>query len=308
LTRRALTRAALVALGLALALLAAEALLQAGALALRWSGRELPATAPGGRQRLVALGDSNTYGIYLERDEPYPDALARLLAERGAGVEVFNLGYPGNNSSVVLAALPRILRELRPDVLTVMIGVNDWWTKPVAAPGVADQRVWDRLYRRSRVVRLLYLIGRSLERPTLSIVAPSADFDAGSGTVVVGGEAFPWTYERNRGGVANWSDGLRRNLRAIAALCAAAGTRLVLLTYPSEQRVYAHANAVLRETAAATGTPLLDLGEIFLARCPSKDCRELFFLDNHPTRAGHRLAAEHLRDWLLAGDASGHSR
>ena len=62
---------------------------------------------------------------------------------------MINLGFPGNNSSKILRALPRILQELRPDVVTVMVGTNDWWTEPEPDPaaGAVEAGIGDTLYR-----------------------------------------------------------------------------------------------------------------------------------------------------------------
>jgi hypothetical protein len=50
-------------------LLLLEIALQLGSLALRATGRELPAGWLTGGHRILCLGDSNTYGLYLEPEE-----------------------------------------------------------------------------------------------------------------------------------------------------------------------------------------------------------------------------------------------
>jgi hypothetical protein len=79
---------------------------------------------------------------------------------------------------------------------------------------------------------------------------------------------------------------------------AAAGATRWLLTYPAEDPIYGRGNQVLRRVAAATATNLVDAGAEFRARCPSSDCRDLFFPDHHPTAEGHALVADLLiRAW-----------
>jgi lysophospholipase L1-like esterase len=151
-----LRRAALVVFGLILGFAALEGLLQLGALAVR---------ARGGAARLVALGDSNTYGLYVGKENAYP----RLLEtgwngqENGRRLEVLNLGYPGNNSSVLRNRFRAVLADYRPDAVLIQIGVNDFWSMP--EPIVADdasESVWMNLVRRSRTGRLLLILERSL--------------------------------------------------------------------------------------------------------------------------------------------------
>lgn len=297
-------RLALVVGGLLLALIAIEAILQVGALAVRLTGRELPGTWATGRPRLLCLGDSNTYGIYVAPGESYPRQLERLLAAANPRVppyEILNLGFPGNNSSKITAALPPILRDLRPELVTLMIGGNDWWTEPEATMTAVRPTLADRLYRHSRAYRLLYMIVRSVQSPELAVVRNDRDDGrGGTGTMTYGDTTLEWQWERKSGGTPNWAPLLRQNLRAIIAQTRALGVALVLLTYPSEQKTYLLANAIVRQEAAASGTPLIDLGLAFRVPCPQTPCPALFFPDNHPTAGGYRFAAERIVDWLVA--------
>src|SRR5262249_49751859 len=122
-----------------------------------------------GHRRIVTIGDSNTYGVWLtDRSQAYPSVLEELWnATPGAPpLEVINLGYPGTNSSVARNILREALVELRPDLVTVMIGTNDWWTVVVPLQ-VPDWRttLWNRLWRWSRVYRLLFMIRRAHQTP-----------------------------------------------------------------------------------------------------------------------------------------------
>ena len=72
-----------------------EVVLQLGALALRATGREMPAGWLTGDRRILCLGDSNTYGLYLDRSEAYPKQLEALWNQSGSPrVEILNHGFP----------------------------------------------------------------------------------------------------------------------------------------------------------------------------------------------------------------------
>ena len=62
---------------------------------------------------------------------------------------------------------------------------------------------------------------------------------------------------------------------------------------------YGIANPVIREAAARTETPLIDVASRFRPLCPKSECAELFFADHHPTAQGYRLVAETVRDALF---------
>jgi lysophospholipase L1-like esterase len=80
-----------------------------------------PAKAPG-VYRIVALGDSATFGPH-EVECAYPYLLPDLLAPRQT--EVVNAGVEGYRSDRALAHLQRDVMPLHPDLVTVFIGWND---------------------------------------------------------------------------------------------------------------------------------------------------------------------------------------
>ncbi len=72
--------------------------------------------------RYVALGDSFTIGTSVGQNERWPDQLAARVPELDL---VANLGVNGFTSADVIAVeLPR-LAALRPELVTLLIGVND---------------------------------------------------------------------------------------------------------------------------------------------------------------------------------------
>jgi lysophospholipase L1-like esterase len=85
--------------------------------------------------RYVALGDSYTIGTSVEEMERWPNQLvARLADAEGAPELAGNLGVNGYTSGdVVRDELPRFER-LRPELVSLQIGVND------VVQAVADER------------------------------------------------------------------------------------------------------------------------------------------------------------------------
>ncbi|HET9851798.1 MAG TPA: SGNH/GDSL hydrolase family protein [Candidatus Limnocylindrales bacterium] len=81
-----------------------------------------PVTPPGTPLRYVALGDSYTIGTSVTERERWPNQLVARLPQLEL---VANLGVNGFTSrDLIEVELPK-LPALRPDVVTLLIGVND---------------------------------------------------------------------------------------------------------------------------------------------------------------------------------------
>ena len=78
-----------------------------------------------GTFRIVALGDSVTFGNFLLAEDTYPDQLEALWAETGKAVEVLNLGLGGYDTVQEVATLEHIGVQFQPDFVVVGYVIND---------------------------------------------------------------------------------------------------------------------------------------------------------------------------------------
>jgi acyl-CoA thioesterase-1 len=90
--------------------------------------------------RYVALGDSYTIGTGANPTESWPAVMTSHLQSKGLPVKlVSNLGHNAWTSENLIAAELPILKKLKADFVTVMIGVNDWVRG--ASPQEFQQRI-----------------------------------------------------------------------------------------------------------------------------------------------------------------------
>jgi lysophospholipase L1-like esterase len=308
-------RSGLLVFGLLLSLVAAEALLQAGALAIRWMGP--PPTPLGSDPRIVFFGDSNTYGVYVEKSQAFPSTFETEWNRHKdlPSVQAINLGFPGTNSSRLRGIVAPVLREIEPTAVVIMVGVNDFWTVEAQndlkvsqdAPETWAQTLW----RRSRVFRFLYMLRQSIVAREIEVdwqldVAPpnpeTGISSEGRGLARVGDLDIELGWNRlpeDVPGNQEFAEPLKENLAEIVAEIGRFGAEPILATYPSNRPLYALANRVIREAADSIGCRLIDLGLVFRQLCPDKECR-LMYPDGHPTVAGHaeigRILARKLRE------------
>ncbi len=299
--RQFLARMGLVVFGLGMALLVAEAALQLGTLVLRATGRDLPASWSTSHHRVLCLGDSNTYGLYLSRAQAYPQQLENLWNSQPSRppIEVLNLGFPGMSSSRLRNQIIEMVRVFRPEVVTVMVGVNDYWTVPDRTDAPMENRSFDdALWRVSRVYRLLFMVRRAWRAPSLDIPRNPIP-DPNPATARYGTAEFDLGFDKAQLGMRKamedlWRPALAANLTDIAAVARELGSEVIVLTYPGPRGPYAAASTVIRETAAADGVKLIDTAESFAPNCVPGPCPDLLFPDQHPTAKGHARIAEAL--------------
>lgn len=95
--------------------------------AVGFRGKDVAAAKPGHTVRVIAVGDSITFGWGSGEDLTYPVLLERLLnpAADSHAFEVINAGVPSYSSFQVRLMVERRIPSLQPDVLVVCVGWND---------------------------------------------------------------------------------------------------------------------------------------------------------------------------------------
>lgn len=281
-------------------LLMLELLLQLGALLVKDQTRQVQSQWLTGHTRILALGDSNTYGFYLTAPEAWPPQLEKTwnAANPDKLIEVLNLGYPGTNSFRVRDNLPKLLDKLSPDIVLIMVGFNDFWT-PVETLAEGQQPsaiAW--LKNNSRVYRLYSIWSRSrVKQQDLHFGAsrdPAAPVDVKNieqHLVHLDDQSF--YLGTLHGEPARDRRMLAKNLAEMISLVRARGAEVYLLTYPSDWGFYPGANKWLKIVAEQQRVPLVDVTPLFIARCAEgpPSCPDLLFHDGHATAQGNSLVA-----------------
>ena len=144
---------------------------------LGFRGSEVALPKPAGRLRIVAIGDSLTFGWGVNDNETFCSRLAGLISARfpGQDVDIVNLAVGGYDTRQEVGLLRRHVSRLQPDVVLVGFYSNDvpeaFDDKGAAANSGQPARVmhlnpapasWlDAQIRKSRA---LYLSGRVVKR------------------------------------------------------------------------------------------------------------------------------------------------
>ncbi|HNR34668.1 MAG TPA: GDSL-type esterase/lipase family protein, partial [Candidatus Hydrogenedentes bacterium] len=111
-----------------------------------------PLAIPRGAYRIMALGDSFTYGFGVEAEQTWPKQLETMLRARGCHAAVMNLGKPGADPAFYADAAERAIPVLKPNLIVVALLQTDDMTgdPPRSAPAPSwivrtANRLWPHL-------------------------------------------------------------------------------------------------------------------------------------------------------------------
>jgi lysophospholipase L1-like esterase len=277
-------------------------LVRMNALGLR--GAEVP-EEKGAERRVLALGDSLTYGQGVADDETLPVALEAAL-ERGGDRDwrVINSGHRGYATNQELGLLRELGPRLQPDLVLLLWFYNDLETPDIDAlharltesgPVCFDLNApfegrpalaWHakQLLRRSALVMLLYDTWRAARAEALD---PA------------------W----RRGGLSR----LPRQLDELKRLCAQLGARPFIVTIPEAAALRGEPPSVeitarALELAAERDLPTLDLLPAMRARYGERERPPILLFDGHYTAEANAFMGERVAEWLLSEQGPGLGR
>ena len=116
---------------------------------------EYPLEKTAGVVRIVALGDSVTFGNGLPREATWPELLEQLPADSEPSFEVLNLGVAGYNTLEEVIFLERTGLALDPDVVVLQVHVNDLGASSISEDAIARMERYRSPLYRWRLAQLL---------------------------------------------------------------------------------------------------------------------------------------------------------
>ena len=236
--------------------------------------REIPMEKPASVVRVVALGDSYTFGFGVRAHLAYPRRLEDLLNQRSPGrrFQVLNFGVGGYSTQDEAVVLRHRALAWNPDLVIVGYVLNDPEDEPIQPlhSYYREPAWWQRFH-------LLRLVAK-------------ADWER---RVEKYGDPRKWQ------NVVDGFASIRESTRS-------RGISVMVVVFPLStvdgwsQYPYASVHLRVARAAAASGFDVVDLLPVFARRSPSE--LRLADSDAHPNEEGHRLAAEAIAARLLADE------
>lgn len=277
------------------------------------SPREFSQEPQPGVKRIVAIGDSFTFGMGSNFAETFPASLEALLAESGERLEVINAGSMNTGTGMQALWYDRWVSRFHPHVVVLTVYANDMeddLSEPVfelnwagEAVPCSPQAISDRLkpsLRYSALPLRRFLCEHShlanlLKRVATHLLTDKPVENIGS-SLALRRELF-----ENRGVRL-----MRGELAWLKQRVEASGARLVVLWCPPRETIYLEAGpaaeemrwqaALIRQTlerfTREQGVPFRDLTDVFLTESHSMST-ELYYkvLDRHLKPAANQLIA-----------------
>lgn len=95
-----------------------------------WLHTSSPCPGDNDKIKILCLGESTTFGLFVQKNEAYPAQLNRILDEKYPNrFIVYNRGTPGIISSLILLNLNHFIAETKPDFVILLCGANEFCMK-----------------------------------------------------------------------------------------------------------------------------------------------------------------------------------
>ena len=263
--------------------------------------------------RIVALGDSFTYGTGVDEGDTWPAQLEARLRELAPErpLEVLNWGVPAYNTRQEIAQLNQRVKTYRPDLVLLCAYVNDA-SGAGRGPGAPDEEQPADAWETRWVRRLGLTSGRwegdapvnAAQRRMMALRERSRLAD------LVAYKLYGWLMGRvaTRNYAADWAPGspglamVKSALSSALVLSRHSDFELLAVMYPDlpslgETYAFAEEHAAFASLCAELGIPFRDLTSVFDGRDPA--ALQAHAHDKHPNGAAHRLVAEALAALLL---------
>lgn len=266
--------------------------------------------------RVMAVGDSHMYGAMVQAEEAFPMQLERFLnQERPGSHSIINLGVPGMNTTQVRNRFAANLDAYRPDIALVWCGINNFWNASEATNDTGLAGYAYSLALRSRLYRMFRVWRHNREIDGKAIQA-----QGGSGRAPRIQETKVWRGQRGadvdiiapqpreqRLDHEQAREQAERDYRAMVAMAAEHGTRVLFIGYPLALNEFAAPNEAMQATAKDTDSAFFGTSHhyIFLP-----EGRKALLPGAHPTpplyeifaRAGASRLLQLEREWGLSAE------
>lgn len=265
----------LIVFGLLIALLLTEGIFRVGGLIVH-EDNILPTEKKNNTYRILCIGDSSTYGLGSTDSEKYsyPAQLHTLLNTKSSNneFEVINLGVLGINSSQVFNRFKHNILKYNPDMVIIMIGINDGWNLEESnILKYYNESFIKKLFlslelivNRLKVYQFLKLVfipqDLNISMEGLEDSSSSNELEIAPYNEETRSKGFRFSY-RNPMKASAFYHALNENITSMVKIAESQHIQPVLMTYHA--RGYGGVNKIINRIYAQLSVPIVDIGSVF---------------------------------------------
>lgn len=263
-------------------------------------GPDFERPKPEDRFRILALGDSYTYGTYVGDDDTWPAALQTELRRRHAGgvIEVINAGISGFTIVDELAFMKEHGLALQPDLVVLAMCLNDLADLTRSVPQREELRRFSAEDAASPLTPLKRVLRRTATYNFLFLMKAKLMVKAGRAPTAHQVPVYHALKRRFDEHDEQLLARYRAHLGEMKELLDREGVPMVLLIFPLAEQLGAEARDAVQHRlvtmAAELGITTVDLLPSFREGDPGGRRYYLIPRDQHPSPEGYRKAAAQL--------------
>lgn len=237
---------------------------------------------------ILCVGDSTTEGLGVSTELSYPVCLQRFLDQNvpERKFKVINIGKGGMNSSQVLNRFKNNLEKYRPNLVLLLVGINDSWN-------MNESNIW--MFDKSSSINKVKLnLDLALSRLKVYQFAKLLILSKANLTLSELGQKeriYAKSFERSKEKTEMLLELLKHNLKEIVNLAGGNGIRIFVLTYQKEG--IGNIRRLINLAYKELEVPVVDNQALF----ESAVMRNLTLIskDNfHPNALGYSLIAKNI--------------
>jgi hypothetical protein len=245
---------------------------------------------PDGTFRIAVVGDSFSFGPFLQIEDTFPKRLERILSmnRKQSAAEVLNFGVPGFSTYHEIA-ITRTALSYAPDLLILQITLNDIAVEPLRSSQLTGEYDFSP-YSPPPIIARLLNHWRSLD----FILRRVHDAELNKRH-----KKYYTNLYQNQESYRQFSN----SLKEISKLAHARETPLVAVLFPlfgdslDDTYPFRSIHKKIGQTLSKLSIPTLDLFESY-RNIPPERLQVKPGKDTHPNEIAHRIAAEQIHQWL----------
>lgn len=282
-----------------------EVTLRTNSMGIRGT-KEYALDKPHDKQRMVALGDSFTFGFGVNDDETFPAQLEKA----NPSLEVLNFGISGYGIDQIHLLLKEKIFDWNPDVILLTIYPEDFWraTRAFSDGGYGKPYFVLNANGRLHLMHVPVPTNRDFKTPQFpEILQPTWMGRILNSSEIVRLLRKSWTYVKKKTGwedpdtTPEWILG-RAILRQLIAEIRERKIRLILMIAPPHRWVQGTVEPIrdsLLRFSSRENVEMIDLSPLF-KEASKASSTDYYYIpeDQHWTSAGNRLVAERILSYL----------